>query len=296
MRLPVTFYRAGPADYVVRYVAGERRAEGRGLVCFVGPRTSIARVPTADLIVPFAFTELTADDQQVVVHGSARIRFRPTTIVDRVDFAIDPWTGEHLAEEEPEESVREEVRRVLQAIVRDAMRPKDLRAAIAAAAELTVSIDGAVAGKRDALAALGVDVLDLAINAVVPANPDLKKALEAEAREQMLAAADRALAERRQAAAASERTLKEYEADTAERLEARRKALVVARNANLVAEATADAEAIAKRLAPYQDIEAPVLLALGIRELATSGKVGQVTFTPDFLAAVQSAARPNGKE
>ncbi|MDP3771246.1 MAG: hypothetical protein Q8R16_03025, partial [bacterium] len=117
------------------------------------------------------------------------------------------------------------------------------------------------------------------------------RALEAKAREEMLADADRALAERRMDAAKSDRGLKEYEAETAEGLERRRAALVEARNANVVAEAQADATAIAKRLEPYEKVDARLVFALGIRELGMSGRVGQVNFTPEFLAAIQNATR-----
>ena len=58
MKFLFSFYKAGPTDHVVKYVGGRERAAGKGLWLLVGPRTTIARVPTTDLAVPLAFTEL----------------------------------------------------------------------------------------------------------------------------------------------------------------------------------------------------------------------------------------------
>lgn len=287
MRLPFTFYRGGPTDLVVKYVAGKRRAEGMGRWFLVGPRTTIARVSTTDLPIPFAFTELTADGQQIVVQGELQIRLDAAHILDRRDFTIDPTTGEY--ESEDPDKVNEEATHTLQGYVRRVVRERSLKDMLNFAAELERTVMEAIRARSESFKDLGVSVVTLFVTAVTPANPDLKKALEAEAREKMLAAADKALADRRMDAATSDRALKEYEAETARTLEERRAELVTARNANLIAEAEADREATTKRLAPYRDMDSGVLLALGIKEIAASGKVGTFTVTPDLLSAVMGA-------
>ncbi|MFH1098778.1 MAG: SPFH domain-containing protein [Candidatus Uhrbacteria bacterium] len=293
MRFPFTFYRAGPAEFVVKYVAGVRHTEGKGVVCFVGPRTTLACVPTADLAVAIEFIELTSDGQEVIVHGEARIQLAPHSVVDRFDFSIDPWSGDYLADENPEDQLRESVRNVLRGKVRSEVRTKDLKVAITSAAALEEALRRGLTEDAKEFAELGVTVLTIFVSGIAPANADLKRALEAEARERMLASADRALADRRMDASKNDRSLKEYEADTARQLEERRKALVEARNANVVAEAEADAAAIAKRLSPYATADPRIVLALGLRELA-NGHVSQVTITPDLLAAVTRSAATNG--
>lgn len=289
MKFPFTFFKGAPTDHVVKYVSGVRRKEGRGGIFFVGPRTTIARVSTTDVPVPFAFTELTIDGQQVVVQGEMQVRYLVDHILSRRDFTIDAHTGDY--ESDDPEKVAEEATHTLQTFVRVEVGVKTLKDMLAAAAVLKDAVFTAVSGKPEAWKAIGIEVASLFITGVTPANLDLKKALEAEAREKMLAAADKAVADRRRAAAESDRGLKEYEAETARTLEEKRAALVAVRNANTIAEAEADARAIDERLRPYRDMDAGTLLALGIREIGSSGRVGTFNVTPDLLSAVMAAGK-----
>lgn len=293
MHFPFTFYTATPAFHLVKSVAGEKRSDGRGKTYLVGPRTAIARVPISEASVPFSLTELTSDGQQVVVTGEARVRLVPERIVDRLDFSVDPWEDTYLAEEDPEQQAYEEVRHALRGIVRAEIRGKALKEAIAAAAELEDAVRAKIRADAQAFTDIGIAVSDFHVSDVAPANLDLKKALEAEARERMLANADKAVAERRMDAATNDRRLKDYEAETAEQLERKRAALIEARNANVLKEAEADRKATEDRLAAYSGTDAAKLLSLAMQEFAKAGKVGQLTITPDFLSAV-AAAGTNG--
>ncbi|MBI2483376.1 hypothetical protein HYV74_04360 [Candidatus Uhrbacteria bacterium] len=290
MRLPFTWYRATPAEYVVKFVNGARRAEGKGKIFFVGPRTTLARVMATEFGIGYAFTERTADGQEVVVHGEVVVRFDVQKMLDRHDFSFDPRSG---VGEGSEDVVESEVQAVLQTYVRREIATKKLKDALASAAALQATVAEMIKNDSAAFDALGVGVCNLFVTNVSPANLDLKKALEAEAREQMLAAADRALADRRMDAARNDRSLKEFESDTAMTLEQRRAALVEARNKNVVAEAEADAEANRKRLEPYAHVDPRMVFALGIRELGANGRIGQFNVTPEFLAAMQGAS--NGR-
>lgn len=287
MRFPFRFYRGGPTDHVVKYVAGERRAEGRGKMFLVGPRTTIVRVPTTDLTIPFTFTELTADGQEVVVQGELLAGLILEEILKRRDFSIDVASDDYTSDDPTK--IEDDARHALQAYVRREVLGKSLQAALASTASIQDAVRDAIGKDAKAFTVIGVEVRNLFVTSVSPANLDLKRALEAKAREEMLADADRALAERRMDAAKSDRGLKEYEAETAEGLERRRAALVAARNANVIAEAEADATAIAKRLEPYASTDPRLVFALGIRELGASGRIGQVNFTPELLAAFQGA-------
>ncbi len=292
MKFPFSIFKGAPTDHIVKYVSGVKRKEGRGGIFLVGPRTTLARVSTTDVPVAFAFTELTADGQQVMVQGEMQIRYIVDRILSRRDFTIDARTGDY--ESEDPEKVAEEATHTLQTFVRVEVGAKTLKDMLAAAAELKDAVFAAVSAKSDVWQAIGIEVVSLFITGVTPANLDLKKALEAEAREKMLAAADRAVADRRRAAAKSDRGLKEYEAETVRTLEERRADLVKVRNANTIAEAEADAKAIDERLRPYRDMDAGTLLALGIRDIASSGHVGTFNITPDLLSAVTAAAAKNG--
>lgn len=292
MKFPFTLFKGAPTDYIVKYVSGVKRKEGRGGIFFVGPRTTIARVPTTDVAVPFAFIELTADGQQVTVQGEMQVRYLVDRILSRRDFTVDPHFGVYTSRDP--EKVAEEAVHTLQTFVRGEIGAKTLKEMLVAAAVLKDAVFAAITANADPWKAVGIEVVSLFITGVAPANLDLKKALEAEAREKMLATADKAVADRRRAAAESDRGLKEYEAETARTLEERRAQLVKVRNANTVAEAEADAKAIDERLRPYRSMDAGTLLALGINEMGKSGRVGTFNVTPDLLSAVTAAAVKNG--
>ena len=285
MRFPFRLFKAAPTEVLVKYVAGRKIKSGPGLMVLVGPRTTLARVPATDVTVPFAMSELTRDGQMLCVQGELQIRLHPDEIVARRDFTINPADGSYTSDDP--EAVNAEAGHALQGYVRRAIEGLELKPALATTTTLESTIFEEITRDAGPFTRLGVEVRALFITSVAPANPDLKKALEAEAREILLAAADKALADRRKKAAESDRVLKEYEADTAKLLETQRAALVEARNANTLAEAEADAKAAESRLAPYKDADPRTLLALGIRELGANGKVGQVNITTEFLAAMQ---------
>ncbi|MBI4434190.1 hypothetical protein HY632_05440, partial [Candidatus Uhrbacteria bacterium] len=176
MRLPFTWYRATPAEYVVKFVNGARRAEGRGKIFFVGPRTTLAKVMATEFGIGYAFTERTADGQEVVVHGEVVVRFDVQKMLDRHDFSFDPRSG---VDEGSEDVVESEVQAVLQTYVRREIATKKLKDALASAAALQETVAEAIARDGAAFDALGVHVRNLFVTNVSPANLDLKKALEA---------------------------------------------------------------------------------------------------------------------
>lgn len=284
MRLPFTFYRASPTEYVVKFVVGRRRKEGAGRIFFAGPRTVLARFPVTEQVVSFAFSELTSDSQRVMVQGELHARLIVDKMLERRDFTFDAWTGAYNSEDP--ENVLEEVVHAFQSYVRREVALRPLKEILATAAEVEAAVRSAIAADAAPFDGIGARIERLFVMGITPENLDLKKALEAEAREKMLAAADKAVAERRRAAAENDRALKEYEAETERGLEERRAEMVKVRNANTVAEAEADAKAIEMRLAPYREIDAGTLLALGIKEMGASGRVGTFAVTPELLAAV----------
>ena len=281
------FYKGRPTDHVVKFVAGKKRQEGPGKVFFVGPRTTIACVPTTDLPQPFAFTEITADGQQLMVQGELHLRLLVQRILGRADLTIDPRTNAYRSDDFSK--VKEQSCHALQGFVRRQVQAATLQQSLGAVATLQRAVLAAIAAAAEPFERLGVEVVALFITQVAPDNLDLRRALEAEVRERLLAAADKAVSDRRMRAAESERELKTYEEETAVLLEQQRGRRIAARNANLIAEAKAESEATAKRLEPYQKMDPRTLFALGVREMSSSGKVGQVNFTPELLAAISRA-------
>ncbi len=119
MQWPFCFYKAGPTDHAVKFVAGTKRKEGLGAMYLVGPRTTVVVVPTTDQAVTFMFTERTSDGQELAVQGEIHLKLDVEAILKRRDYSVDPKSGNYLSDDP--EKVADEGRYALQAFVRRAV-------------------------------------------------------------------------------------------------------------------------------------------------------------------------------
>ncbi len=286
MRLPFgfsLFRSAGPTDFVIKYRNGRQVASGHGRTFLVGPRTTIALVPTDLQSLPFSFTELANDDQQVVVTGELKALFVPERVASLFDFSVNVENGGFR--KDGMRRSHETLTNSLRDHVRQLVRGLSLADALRAATSLQNLLQELVTNNAATFAVLGFTVRTVTVNDVRPSNHGLAAALEAPQREKILAAADRAVAERREQAAEDDRRIRQYEAKTEQELARERSALIEVENENKLAEAAAESEARKKLLEPYADLEPAMLVALGIKDLAR-GNVGEVNFTPELLAAL----------
>lgn len=277
------FTAAQPTDRVFKFVNGRLVREGDGVVLLCGPRTTVAVVPTTVQPITFTFRELTSDGQQVVVQGQVFAKLIPDAARQRHDFSVVVYSGAYRSK--PLEAVREDVARVLQTMVRPELAALTLKDALVSAGVLQQKVLAEAKRQAATFATLAVTLQDVFITSVEPGNLDLKKAMEAETRERLLAGADKAMADRRMANAENDRQLKEYEGATALQMEQGRSKLVAVEIENQLSKAKADAASADHVLSIYKNVEPRVLMALGIKEMA-SGNVGQVNFTPEFLTLV----------
>ncbi len=280
------FYRSDTSTYSAKYVAGKLRKAGRGITFFVGPRTTVAKIPATVVSIPYDCTDLSRDGLDVRIQGTIQALFTPEVVLNRRNLTVNPTTDTYLRPEEFDE-LQEDVRNAVRSVSRRAIANATLKENQSRAAELERDIFAKINEVKVTFTALGITIVSFTVSAVMPALPDLAKALQAEEREKVLAASDKAVADRRMDAARNDRALKLYEAETAMQQEQERANLLEARNKNIVTEATADAEAIGLRLAPNKNVDPRVLLALAINNISASGRVGQFNITSDFLAAIQ---------
>jgi len=108
-----------------------------------------------------------------------------------------------------------------------------LKLALLASDAIAASVQEGVVAHPE-IASLGLEVLAVSVLAVKP-TPDTARALEAEAREAILRRADEAIFERRNAAVAQERTIRESELDTEVAVEQKKRTI---REAQMEAEAS----------------------------------------------------------
>jgi regulator of protease activity HflC (stomatin/prohibitin superfamily) len=314
------YMKASPTTYLLHYSGGRLRREGPGLSFFYwAPRSTLVAVPLASSDMPFAFAEITADFQQVTVQGRLTYRIaRPRELAGLLDYSISP-KGSYRSDDP--DKLSERLVQATQTLARAVLERQTLRQALGTVEELTATVRSGLT-KANSVTRLGVEVLDLAIASVRP-TPEMARALEAEAREELQRQSDQAIYDRRNAAVEQERRIKENElsteiavqekqrliretkmaADIA--LENQRADLIERRSANEKQDADAKAYALNATLEPVRSMDwrtlmalsaggsdPKVLFGLAFRELAeNAGKIGQLNVTPELLGSLLTSER-----
>ncbi|MGD9637965.1 MAG: SPFH domain-containing protein [Alphaproteobacteria bacterium] len=205
------FAKAQPTDYVIEFKNGKPRREGAGLsVIYFAPTTSLMVVPTSSMNEPFIFEEETLDYQSLTVQGQITYHiYKPHRAAEMLNFTLAP-NGKYVSEDLKllPRRVLEQVRVVLKAEI----RAMNLKQALSSADNLESKAMVAL-GKSSMFERYGIELLGLSILAI-KAKPETAKALEADARENLLRIADEAIYARRNAAVEQERAIKENELNT----------------------------------------------------------------------------------
>ena len=271
------YIKSRPTDYVILYSGGRVRRQGVGLAGFVYmPFATAAAVPTDARDEIFAVEAMTADYQTITIQGLISFRVKdPSVAAQRQDFSINLATGAHTGE--PMKQIVERLRAIAQTACRDALVRSTLDAALNKSDELSQIIMRGI-GDDKRLAADGIAVDRVLVLALKP-TPEIRKALEANLREQLLRQSDAAMFERRRAATTDEHDLKlreeankrelaERELSNEQALEAERRKAAEARAETTKAEATAEAEASRIRLKPWTEIDPTHITALALKDWA----------------------------
>jgi hypothetical protein len=206
------FVKVQPTEYLLLHRRGKVVREGAGqAVFYFAPLAAVVRVPLASVDSPFIFKEVTSDFQEVTIQGQLTYRVAdPKRLCQLLDYTLAS-NGRDYASEDPTKLPQRLVNH-LQVLTRSSMKAMNLRQALAASHELVATMRTALQ-QSEAVAALGIEILGLSILAVKP-TPETARALEAEAREQILREADQAIYARRNAAVEQERAIKENELNT----------------------------------------------------------------------------------
>ncbi|MFZ6718664.1 SPFH domain-containing protein [Undibacterium sp. Ji49W] len=208
----IKFIKFQPTTYVLQFKNGQIRREGAGLAFFYyAPTTSMLAIPMASTDTPFIFEENSADFQTVTVQGQVTYRIsEPQKVGALLNFAINPVTQQYISDDPQKLSQR--IVNLVKVLTRKGLQSLALRDALKAADTLGAAVSMAVRDSKE-LQALGVELLGLNFLALKP-TPEAAKALEAQAREQILKCADDAIYERRNAAVEQERRIRENELNT----------------------------------------------------------------------------------
>jgi hypothetical protein len=186
--------------------------EGAGLsFVYYAPTSSLVAVPVGSKDQGFIFEQVTADLQTVTVQGQVAYRVaEPRKLAAMLNYALRPDARGY--ESDDPEKLAQRVVNVLEVlskqIVKDLPLKQVLRAADGTAERVSAGLK-----VHPEIVSLGLEILGVAILAIKP-TPETARALEAEAREALLKAADDAVYLRRNAAVENERAIRESELDT----------------------------------------------------------------------------------
>ncbi len=225
--LGIRFIKVQPTDYVLQYRRGQLKRQGAGLSFFYfGPTSSLVRIPTGSVDVPFIFEEVTADFQSVTVQGQLTYRIaEPQVLAGLMNFTLGT-NGRDYVSEDPQKLDQRLINHV-KVLTTSSLKALSLRQALASSDDLVSTLRAGL-GESEAIRALGIEILGLSILAIRP-TPETARALEAEAREQILREADEAVYARRNAAVEQERAIKENELSTEVAVENKKRQIEEAR-------------------------------------------------------------------
>jgi hypothetical protein len=310
----IRYLKSPSTTHVMQFKKGEIKREGPGLSFFYfAPTSVIAMLPVSSVDVPFVFMEVSSDFQDVTVQGAMTYRIvEPLQLAKLLNYTVDK-RGRY--ESDDPSKLGERLVQAAHTGARQYVQAHPLRQVLTAAAALG-DVVTSVVRESPTVTQLGVEILEVTI-ASIKADPEMSKALQAEAREQLLKEADAAIYARRNTAIELERTIRENELHTekvvAQRereiretemeaeiaVEQQRSALVETRVENERQEADARGAALRAILDPVRDVDWRTLLAMqgearsgtliaaAFDQLAQNAeKIGQLNISPDLLATL----------
>jgi len=312
----IRFVKTQPTTFLMQYKGGKVVREGAGQSFFYyAPTSTLVAVPVASKDQGFIFEQVTADFQTVTVQGQVAYRVgEPRQLATMLNYAMKP-DGRGYASDDPER-LSQRVISVVEVLSKQVVKDLPLREALKAADSTSERVTQGLK-RHPEIVSLGLEILSVAILAIKP-TPDTARALEAEAREAILKAADDAVYLRRNAAVENERSIRESEMETeasvqrkkselrqAEMeanvtLEEKRKEFVARNAANTRTLAEADAHRLGALMKALESADPRIVQALaaagmqpsqliaqafnGIAEKAD--RIGQLNVSPDLLQAL----------
>jgi hypothetical protein len=217
----IRFIKTQPTLHLVQFKGGKVVRQGAGQSFFYyAPTSTLVAVPVGSQDRPFMLELVTSDFQSVTVQGQVTYRVaEPLKTAAMMDFSLAS-DGKKYVSEDPKR-LGDRVAQQAEVIIQQAVQALSLKQALRSSALLAKTAQSELAAQAE-MAALGLQILSVSVMAVKP-TPDLARALEAEAREANLRAADEAVYARRMSAVENERAIRQNELDTEVAVEIKRR-------------------------------------------------------------------------
>src|SRR5262249_10533146 len=151
------YLRVGPNFFVVQYVNGKIRRQGRGLAfLYFQPTSSIVLVPVASVDVPFIFDELTADYQEVTLQGQITYRVSdPLLLAQNLNYTIH-GDGRYLRDDP--QKLDQRIVNFVRVLARPHVQALPLKQALQSAQAISAGVMETIRS-ADAFHKLGVEVV-----------------------------------------------------------------------------------------------------------------------------------------
>lgn len=210
-----------PCDYVIRYKKGKVIQEGAGIsFIYYAPNTSVEIVPIASADVPFMFEEVTDDFQTVTVQGQMTYRIIDYRKMSKImNYTYDLKSHNYLNNNA--QKISQRLVNIAKVLTKKHIEVISLKEAIKSSETLAQKITSELPDNQE-IKNLGIEIMGFSILAIMP-NKETARALEAQAREEILKKADEATYERRNASIEQERKVKENELNTDIAVETKKK-------------------------------------------------------------------------
>ncbi len=208
------FLKFQPSEYVLRYKNGKIAAEGAGIsfICRT-KNTSVAVIPVGSVDCPFVFEEVTADFQAVTIQGQIVFRIaNQKQAASMLNYIIKLSGNNDYLGEDPQKKVGQRMINNAKVSAKKQLEQLSLYDAMRASEKLAEATYSELRENKE-IKQLGIEILGLSLLSILP-NKETARALEAQAREQILKKADDAVYERRNASIEQERKVKENEYNT----------------------------------------------------------------------------------
>lgn len=207
----IKFIKTNPTDYVLLYKNGKIKKQGAGLNFFYyAPSSNVVILPVESKDTPFIFNETTNDFQAISIQGSIIYKVKdPLKLAASLNFSVNSH-GKYIGDGFEKLPLR--LINLAQVILREKLKDMNLRDSLTSAINLVEHVRNKIKS-NEVLNSLGLEVLDFSI-LKISATPEMNRALEASARENLLKEADDAIYQRRNFAVEQERKIKENEIQT----------------------------------------------------------------------------------
>ncbi len=265
MKLPLTYLKTEPNEYVRISTNGKVKKEGFGQSGIIFPyKHSVQIVKTSQVDAPFGFREMTDDNQELTLQGSILYAVSDgAKLFDHFDFSVDPRTKTYL--QDSASLISDTLINIVQTNARELVQGEKLEDLLTMSKDISLALNSSLIDNAD-MEAMGINVTSFYINSI-KGSSEIMNALGAEYREGLLTKEAEAAFERRAEAVKQEKAIAENELANKISLEEQTANLISLEAANAIERGKYTAEALRENLKVYESMSPEMLKSYALIKL-----------------------------